>query len=69
MGRVEDVISDQDGIITVAMVRTAAGFAKRAVAKLAVLPFETELGEIPSNRGRMLGAEPKIHCLNVIAIG
>jgi len=51
MGRVEDVISDQDSIITVAMVRTAAGFAKRAVAKLAVLPFETELGEIPSTGG------------------
>jgi len=54
MGRVEEVISGQDGIIRVAMVRAAAGLAKRAVAKLAVLPFKTELvesGSLPTLGG------------------
>jgi len=45
MGRLEEIISGQDGIIRVAMARTTAGLVKRVVAKLAVLRLETELVE------------------------
>ncbi|XP_070143582.1 uncharacterized protein [Drosophila kikkawai] len=41
LGRIEDV--GGDGVIRVAMVRTATGLIKRAVAKLAALPIDSEM--------------------------
>ncbi|KAH8280199.1 hypothetical protein KR054_006247, partial [Drosophila jambulina] len=40
LGRLQDVIPGGDGVIRVAMIRTATGLFKRAVAKLAVLPID-----------------------------
>ncbi|XP_043064800.1 uncharacterized protein LOC122320698 [Drosophila ficusphila] len=41
MGRVESIVLGPDGVARVAVIRTAAGIIRRAVGKLAVLPFET----------------------------
>lgn len=40
MGRVTDVITGDDGVARVAVVRTNKGLIKRAVSKVAVLPVE-----------------------------
>ncbi|XP_043063589.1 uncharacterized protein LOC122319855 [Drosophila ficusphila] len=42
LGRVEEVIPGEDGVVRVVMVRTATGIIKRAVAKLAVLPVDSQ---------------------------
>jgi len=48
LGCIQEVIPGGDGVIRVAMVRTATGLIKRAVAKLAVLPIDSEIvGTLP----------------------
>jgi len=42
-GCIQEVIPGGDEVIRVAMVRTATGLIKRAVAKLAVLPIDSEI--------------------------
>jgi len=52
LGCTLDVIPGGDGVIRVAMVRTATGLIKRAVAKLAVLPIDSEIvGTLPLPTG------------------
>ncbi|XP_032289328.1 uncharacterized protein [Drosophila virilis] len=41
LGRVDSFITDDDGIVRVAVIRTQNGLVKRAIAKIAVLPIET----------------------------
>ncbi|XP_070145032.1 uncharacterized protein [Drosophila kikkawai] len=49
---IEEVIPGGDGVIRVAMVRTATGLIKRAVAKLAALPIDSEIvGTVPLPTG------------------
>lgn len=45
LGRIADVITGQDGVVRVALVKTISGISRRAVAKLAVLPIEDNLVE------------------------
>jgi len=48
LGCIQEVIPGGDGVIRVAMVRTATGLIKRAVAKLAVLPINSKIvGTLP----------------------
>jgi len=48
----QEVIPGGDGVIRVAMVRTATGLIKRAGAKLAVLPIDSEIvGILPLPTG------------------
>jgi len=48
LGCIQEVIPGGDGVIRVAMVRTATGLIKRAVSKLAVLPIDSEIvGTLP----------------------
>ncbi|XP_037731412.1 uncharacterized protein LOC119562326 [Drosophila subpulchrella] len=52
LGCIQEVIPGGDGVIRVAMVRTAMGLIKRAVAKLAVLPIDSEIvGTLPLPTG------------------
>ncbi|XP_070852086.1 uncharacterized protein [Drosophila suzukii] len=52
LGCIQEVIPGGDGVIRVAMVRTATGLIKRAVAKLAVLPIDSEIvGTLPLPTG------------------
>ncbi|XP_043065122.1 uncharacterized protein LOC122320761, partial [Drosophila ficusphila] len=52
LGRVEEVIPGEDGVVRVVMVRTATGIIKRAVAKLAVLPVDSQqVGTVPLPTG------------------
>jgi len=52
LGCIQEVIPGGDGVIRVAMVRTAKGLIKRAVAKLAVLPIDSEIvGTLPLPSG------------------
>jgi len=52
LGCIQEVIPDWDGVLRVAMVRTATGLIKRAVAKLAVLPIDSEIvGTLPLPTG------------------
>ncbi|XP_070854519.1 uncharacterized protein [Drosophila suzukii] len=52
LGCIQEVIPRGDGVIRVAMVRTATGLIKRAVAKLAVLPIDSEIvGTLPLPTG------------------
>ncbi|XP_070070495.1 uncharacterized protein [Drosophila takahashii] len=54
LGRIEEVIPGGDGVIRVAMVRVATSLIKRAVAKLAVLPIDSEIvGTLPLPTGRV----------------
>ncbi|XP_070141641.1 uncharacterized protein [Drosophila kikkawai] len=49
---IEEVTSGGDGVIRVAMVRTATGLIKRAVANLAALPIDSEIvGTVPLPTG------------------
>ncbi|XP_070139465.1 uncharacterized protein [Drosophila kikkawai] len=49
---IEEVTSGGVGVIRVAMVRTATGLIKRAVAKLAALPIDSEIvGTVPLPTG------------------
>ncbi|XP_041449947.1 uncharacterized protein LOC111078344 [Drosophila obscura] len=41
LGRVDSVITGDDGIVRIAIIRTQNGLVKRAIAKIAVLPIET----------------------------
>jgi len=51
LGCIQEVIPGGDGVIRVAMVRTAS-LIKRAVAKLAVLPIDSEIvGTLPLPTG------------------
>ncbi|XP_043063790.1 uncharacterized protein LOC122319938 [Drosophila ficusphila] len=59
LGRVQEVIPGEDGVARVVMVRTATGIIKRAVAKLAVLPVDSQQVEtvpLPTG-GIMFGAD------------
>ncbi|XP_043063802.1 uncharacterized protein LOC122319967 [Drosophila ficusphila] len=52
LGRVQEVIPGEDGVVRVAMVRTATGIIKRAVAKVAVLPVDShQVGTVPLPTG------------------
>jgi len=52
LGCIQEVILGGDGVIRVAMVRTATGLIKRAVANLAVLPIDSEIvGTLPLPKG------------------
>jgi len=52
LGCIQEVIPGGDGVIRVAMVRTATGLIKRAFAKLAVLPIDSEIvGTLPLPTG------------------
>ncbi|XP_070068080.1 uncharacterized protein [Drosophila takahashii] len=52
LGRIEEVIPGGDGVIRIAMVRVATSLIKRAVAKLAVLPIDSEIvGTLPLPTG------------------
>ncbi|XP_037728149.1 uncharacterized protein LOC119559150 [Drosophila subpulchrella] len=52
LGCIQEVITGGGGVIRVAMVRTATGLIKRAVAKLAVLPIDSEIvGTLPLPTG------------------
>jgi len=54
LGCIQEVIPGGDEVIGVAMVRTATGLIKRAVAKLAVLPIDSEIvGTLPLPTGRL----------------
>jgi len=52
LGCNQEVIPDGDGVIRVAMVRTATGLIKIAFAKLVVLPIDSEVvGTLPLPTG------------------
>ncbi|XP_044312747.1 uncharacterized protein LOC123037190 [Drosophila rhopaloa] len=64
LGCIQGVVPGEDGVVRVAMVRTATGLVKRAVAKLAVLPIDSHLvgallpptgGDIKRNQKRSYG--------------
>lgn len=48
MGRVVDVIPGKDGVVRVALVKTVNNTSRRAIAKLAVLPFDDNAVESQS---------------------
>jgi len=58
LGCTQEVIPGGDGVIRVAMVRTDAGLNKRVVAKLAVLPIDSEIvGTLPLPSGGVCSEE------------
>lgn len=50
LGRISELHPGEDGVVRVVTVRTAAGFLKRPVVKLCILPNQDESQEIGDNR-------------------
>ncbi|XP_044313436.1 uncharacterized protein LOC123037359 [Drosophila rhopaloa] len=58
LGCIQGVVPGEDGVVRVAMVRTATGLVKRAVAKLAV-PIDSHLvGALPPPTGGVCSEQP-----------
>ncbi|XP_053964178.1 uncharacterized protein LOC128867103 [Anastrepha ludens] len=64
LARVIEVITGEDGVARVAVLRTSTGLTRRAVTKLCLLPTKESV-ESPelSTEGRMLEAAPNLHDL------
>ncbi|XP_044316699.1 uncharacterized protein LOC123037913 [Drosophila rhopaloa] len=59
LGCIQGVVPGEDGVVRVAMVRTATGLVKRAVAKLAVLPIDSHsVGALLPPTGGVCSEQP-----------